>query len=284
MESEPAKNAENSSVGKKSFAPTGAPILSVKDLRVDFLVRGKVSPAVKGISFDLYEREILAIVGESGSGKSVTSQALTGLLPERPACSVGGSVSFCGREILDLRDRELRKIRGKGVAYIFQDPQSSMNPVYSIGSQIEEVLKTHVPEIKTSRERKERVCVALEAVGIDPTRASALPCEFSGGMLQRAMIAMAIVSEPKILVADEPTTALDVTVQKQIMELILSLRERLGMSVLLITHNFGLVAEVADRVCVFFRGEKIEEGTTLDVVLHPHADYTRQLIASVPRL
>ncbi|MCD8284353.1 MAG: ABC transporter ATP-binding protein [Opitutae bacterium] len=256
------------------------PLLSVRDLHVDFRVRGKLSPAVRGISFDLHEREILAIVGESGSGKTATSQALTGLLPEEPACVVRGSVLFCGREILGLPDREIRKIRGKGISYIFQDPQSSLNPVYTIGAQIEEVLKTH----GLSRARGQRVREVLRAVGIDPARAGAFPCEFSGGMLQRVMIAMAIVSEPKILVADEPTTALDVTVQKQIMDLILSLRQRLGMSVLLITHNFGLVAEVADRVCVFYRGEKVEEGAALDVALSPRAEYTRRLLSCVPRL
>ncbi len=237
---------------------------------------------MRGISFDLHEREILAIVGESGSGKTATSQALTGLLPEEPACVVRGSVLFCGREILGLPDRELRKIRGKGISYIFQDPQSSLNPVYTIGAQIEEVLKTHGGWL--SRARGRRVLAVLRAVGIDPARAGAFPCEFSGGMLQRVMIAMAIVSEPKILVADEPTTALDVTVQKQIMDLILSLRQRLGMSVLLITHNFGLVAEVADRVSVFYRGEKVEEGAALDVALSPRAEYTRRLLACVPRL
>ncbi len=283
MKISPEKTQEIAVPAAENGVPAGAKILlRVENLSVEFPLRERVFRAVKGISFSLFEREILAIVGESGSGKSVTSQALTRLLPEN--CAISGSVNFLGNELLALRERELRAIRGKKISYIFQDPLSSLNPVYSIGAQIEEVLKIHVPEAKTARERKTRVAEVLAAVGIDPARASAFPCEFSGGMLQRAMIAMAIASKPKILIADEPTTALDVTVQKQIMALILSLRERFGMSVLLITHNFGLVAEIADRVCVFFRGEKIEEGSARDVILRPRADYTKRLLASVPRL
>lgn len=260
------------------------PLLEVKDLRVDFSSRGTVFSAVKGVSFSLGKGEILAVVGESGSGKSVTSQALTGLLPPEPACRVRGSVKLNGREILGLRERELRKIRGKEIAYVFQDPFSSLNPVYTIGQQAEEGLKIHVPEAKTARERRERVRAALAEVGVNPDLADAFPHQLSGGMQQRAMIAAALVCEPKILVADEPTTALDVTIQKQIMDLLLSLRERFGMSVLLITHNFGLVAHVADRAVVLFRGEKVEEGSAADVIYRPQNAYTRGLLACVPRL
>ncbi|MBQ6704419.1 MAG: ABC transporter ATP-binding protein [Opitutales bacterium] len=260
------------------------PVLEIKDLCVDFYSRGNVSPAVRGVSFDLKKGEILAVVGESGSGKSVTSQALTGLLPGEPTCRVRGSVKLDGREILGLPERELRKIRGREIAYIFQDPLSSLNPVYTVGWQIEEALRFHVPALKTAPARRERVREVLFAVGVNPDLADSFPHQFSGGMQQRVMIAMALACEPKILVADEPTTALDVTIQKQIMDLLLSLRERFGMSVLLITHNFGIVAQTADRAVVLFRGEKVEEGRAADVISFPQHEYTRALLACVPRL
>ncbi|MBQ8723560.1 MAG: ABC transporter ATP-binding protein [Opitutales bacterium] len=260
------------------------PVLEIKDLCVDFYSRGNVSPAVRGVSFDLKKGEILAVVGESGSGKSVTSQALAGLLPGEPMCRVRGSVKLDGREILGLPERELRKIRGREIAYIFQDPLSSLNPVYTVGWQIEEALRFHVPALKTARARRERVREVLSAVGVNPDLADSFPHQFSGGMQQRVMIAMALACEPKILVADEPTTALDVTIQKQIMDLLLALRERFGMSVLLITHNFGIVAQTADRAVVLFRGEKVEEGRAADVISAPQHEYTRALLACVPRL
>ena len=260
------------------------PVLEIKDLCVDFYSRGNVSPAVRGVSFDLKKGEILAVVGESGSGKSVTSQALAGLLPGEPMCRVRGSVKLDGREILGLPERELRKIRGREIAYIFQDPLSSLNPVYTVGWQIEEALRFHVPALKTVRARRERVREVLSAVGVNPDLADSFPHQFSGGMQQRVMIAMALACEPKILVADEPTTALDVTIQKQIMDLLLALRERFGMSVLLITHNFGIVAQTADRAVVLFRGEKVEEGRATDVISAPKHEYTRALLACVPRL
>ncbi|MGN0884006.1 MAG: ABC transporter ATP-binding protein [Candidatus Spyradosoma sp.] len=260
------------------------PLLEVENLSVEFRSRGNVSRVVRGVSFALKRGEILAVVGESGSGKSVTSQALTGLLPEAPACVVSGSVRLEGREILGLPERALRKIRGREIAYVFQDPLSSLNPSYTVGAQIEETLKIHVPALKTRRERRARVAETLAAVGIDPALAGSFPHEFSGGMQQRVMIAMALAADPAVLVADEPTTALDVTIQKQIMDLLLALRERHGMSVLLITHNFGLVAQIADRVCVLFRGEKIEEGSAREVIVSPREAYTRALLASVPRL
>lgn len=261
-----------------------APLLAVEDLRVEFRSRGNVFEAVRGVSFALEKGEILAVVGESGSGKSVTSQALAGLLPEALLCRVRGSVKLRGREILGLPERELRKIRGREIAYVFQDPLSSLNPVYSVGAQIDEALRLHVPALKPARARRERVREALAAVGVNPDLADEFPHRFSGGMQQRAMIAMALACEPQILVADEPTTALDVTVQKQIMELLLSVRERFGMSVLLITHNFGLVAQVADRAVVLYRGEKVEEGAAADVISRPSHPYTRGLLACVPRL
>lgn len=259
------------------------PLLSVRDLCVDFCSRGKVSPVVRNISFFLNKGEILAIVGESGSGKSVTSQALTGLLPEAPTCQIRGSALLEGKELIGLRERDLRKVRGKEIAYIFQDPLSSLNPTYTVGFQIEEMMKIHLPGMP-SRERRARVAEVLDAVGIRPELASAFPHEFSGGMQQRVMIAMALAANPKILIADEPTTALDVTIQKQIMNLLLDLRGRFGMSILLITHNFGIVSEIADRVCVFYRGEKLEEGPARELIAHPQHAYTRALLACVPRL
>ena len=189
-----------------------------------------------------------------------------------------------GREILGLRERELRKIRGKEIAYVFQDPLSSLNPVYTAGWQIEEALRFHVPALKTPRERRERVREALEAVGVDAAFADAFPHQLSGGMQQRVMIAAALACRPSVLVADEPTTALDVTVQKQIMDLLLAVRERFGTSVLLITHNFGLVAQIADRAVVLLRGEKVEEGPAREVISRPRHPYTRALLACVPRL
>lgn len=259
-------------------------ILETQNLNVEFRSRGKVSRVVRDVSFALKKGEILAVVGESGSGKTVTSQALTGLLPAPPVCRVRGSVRLLGRKILGLSERELQKIRGGEIAYIFQDPLSSLNPVYSVGWQINEALRFHVPALTTARARRERVKESLAAVGVRPELADAFPHEFSGGMQQRVMIAMALACEPKILVADEPTTALDVTIQKQITDLLLALRERFGLSIILITHNFGLVAQLADRVCVLFRGEKVEEGSVREVVGSPKNAYTRALLASVPRL
>ena len=265
-------------------SPSVEPLLAVENLRVEFRSRGNVFEAVRGVSFSLSEGEILAVVGESGSGKTVTSQALAGLLPDPPLCRTSGSVRLRGREILGLPERELRKIRGREIAYVFQDPLSSLNPVYAVGAQIDEALRFHVPALTTARARRERVREALTAVGVNPDLADEFPHRFSGGMQQRVMIAMSLACEPKILVADEPTTALDVTVQKQIMELLLSVRERFGTSVLLITHNFGIVAQVADRAVVLYRGEKAEEGAAADVISRPSHPYTRALLACVPRL
>ncbi len=259
-------------------------VLAVKNLSVTFFSRGNAMQAVKNVSFDLLAGEILAIVGESGSGKSVTSQALTALLPESN-CKIEGSARLRERELIGLRERDLRAVRGKEIAYIFQNPQSSLNPVYTIGWQLEETLKTHLLEkFPTKKSRRERVAELLLAVGLKPEHANAFPFELSGGMQQRVMIAMAIAGEPRILIADEPTTALDVTVQAQIMDLLLDLRKKLGMSILLITHNFGLVAKVADRVCVMFRGDLVETGTAKDVIAFPQHNYTRSLLAAVSRL
>ncbi|MFO8026555.1 MAG: ABC transporter ATP-binding protein, partial [Opitutales bacterium] len=229
------------------------------------------------------EGKTVAILGESGSGKSVTCLALTKLLPKEPACSVRGQILFEGRDVLAMSGEEVRRLRGEGIAYIFQEPSASLNPVFTVGHQIAEAVKLHRPDID---EVRARVVELLELVGIRDAgqRYSAYPHEMSGGMQQRAMIAMALACEPKLLVADEPTTALDVTIQAQIMDLLRELRARLGMSIVLITHNFGIVKGFADEVIVMYRGEIVEQGLVEDVLDDPQHPYTKALIACIPKL
>lgn len=262
---------------------TPAKLLDIRDLRVSFHGEGNPVEAVKGISFDLTEGETLAIVGESGSGKSVTCMGLTRLLPAPPKCQLSGDIQLNGRDILGLSSRELRKIRGKEVSYIFQEPSSSLNPVFTIGSQIAEVIKLHLPEVKNVRER---VVEYLDLVGIrnPEQRYKAYPHELSGGMQQRVMIAMALACEPRLLIADEPTTALDVTIQAQIMDLLRDVRKRLNMSIILITHNFGIVNGFADKVMVMYRGEVVETGPTDEILQKPQHPYTQALLRCIPRL
>ena len=261
------------------------PLLRVRDLSVSFRSGGVETVASSGVSYELAPGEILAVVGESGSGKSVSALALTRLLPAEPACRVAGSAQLDGRELVGLSDRELVRVRGAQVAYIFQEPGTSMNPVYTVGFQIAEAVRTHRPATTRSEARSE-VEAALDAVGIrEPARAAdSYPHELSGGMLQRAMIAMALACRPRLLVADEPTTALDVTIQKQIMELLARLRRERGMSILLITHNFGIVANMADNVLVMHRGKVVEQGPVARVMADPRHPYTRGLIGCIPRL
>ena len=259
------------------------PLLRVRNLGVSFRSGGVESMASCGVTYDLSPGEILAVVGESGSGKSVSALALTRLLPPEPACMITGSVELQGRELVGLSETELTKVRGKQIAYIFQEPGTSMNPVYTVGFQIAEAVKAHRPEISNVQSTVE---ASLDAVGIrEPARVSAsYPHELSGGMLQRAMIAMALACDPKVLVADEPTTALDVTIQKQIMELLARLRKERGMSILLITHNFGIVANMADNVFVMNQGRVVEQGSVKAVMGSPQHPYTRGLIGCIPRL
>ncbi len=262
-----------------------SPLLSVSDLRIRFRGRGKgaATEVVHGISFDIAQGEVLAVVGESGSGKSVSALSLTRLLPAPPACEVSGQVRYRGQDLISLPEKQLRKIRGRRIAYIFQEPSTSLNPVFTIGWQIAEAVKLHFPEVEDTRAHVEK---ALADVGIrDPRRCyESYPHELSGGMQQRAMIAMALACEPEILVADEPTTALDVTIQKQILILLKELRKKRGMAILLITHNFGIVADFADKVAVMFRGDIVERGDTQQVLRHPEHPYTKALIACIPRL
>lgn len=259
------------------------PLLDIKDLKISFHNRDRVTEAVRGIDFSIDEGETLAVVGESGSGKSVTALSLTKLLPAPPVCQLSGDIIYNGRNVKSLNSAELRDIRGKDIAYIFQEPSSSLNPVFTIGYQIAEAIKLHIPQ---ETDIRGRVIKALEDVGIRDAdkRFNAYPHELSGGMQQRVMIAMALACEPRILVADEPTTALDVTIQKQIMDLLADIRQQRNMSIMLITHNFGIVSGFADRVVVMFRGEIVEQGPTEEVLRNPQHPYTKALIACIPRL
>ena len=260
-------------------------MLEVRHLTIRFAPEGR--PAVDDVSFTIGAGETLAVVGESGSGKSVTAMAMTRLLPEPPAIYTGGEILLEGRDLLAMSERELQKVRGGQIAYVFQDPMTALNPVLTVRRQIAEVLVLHRPDVPRNRRSQDAEIVrALTEVGItEPAkRLRAYPHELSGGMAQRVMIAMALACRPKLLVADEPTTALDATVQRQIMDLFRELRGQLGMSVLLITHNFGIIGGLADRVAVMFRGKLVEEGKTEDVLNHPQHPYTRALIDCIPKL
>ena len=261
----------------------GFMLLDVQDLKVSFHSRDGVNEAVKGISFHLEEGKTLAIVGESGSGKSVTSMALTKLLPSEPQCRVSGKASLDGESLLDLSASEMRAVRGKQIAYIFQEPSTSLNPYYTVGNQIAEAIKFHRKEVS---DVWEEVVKLLDQVGIrEPEkRAVDYPHQMSGGMKQRVMIAIALACQPRILVADEPTTALDVTIEAQIINLLKDLRARLNMSIILITHNFGIVDEFADDIAVMFRGEIVEAGPAESVLSKPQHPYTQALINCIPKL
>lgn len=260
------------------------PLLHIRDLDIEFRRYGAPpTKAVQKLSLDLMPGESLAIVGESGSGKSATALALARLLPEPPATIQAASMQINGKEILKLSPAELRKVRGKEIAYVFQEPGSSLNPVLTVRTQMAESLRLHRPEVK---DVDAEIISWLDKVGIvDPAkRLRAYPYELSGGMQQRVMIAMALCTHPRLLIADEPTTALDVTIQKQIIDLLAQLRRDLGMSIILITHNFGIIRDVADRVLVMFRGKVVEEGKIADVLSNPQHPYTRALLDCVPKM
>ena len=260
-----------------------ASILEVKGLEVSFPTSDGVVSALRGIDLALEPARTLGVVGESGSGKTVTMLAVLGLLPS--TARVSGSVRFQGRELLGLAPSELRKLRGAGIAMIFQDPRTSLNPIHTVGHQIAEGIRIHRPEV--SRKAAARRAVELLAlVGIPQParRAEEYPHQFSGGMCQRAMIAMAVANEPAVLVADEPTTALDVTIQAQILDLLRDVRERTGVAIVLISHDLGVVAGLADEVAVMYAGRVVERGAVGAVYHQPRHPYTRGLLASVPRL
>ncbi len=259
-----------------------APVLEVRDLSVRFETHQGTVRAVDRVSFSISREETLGLVGESGSGKSVTSLAVMGLVPSPPGVVEGGEVRFGGRDLLRLTDEELRRLRGAEIAMIFQDPMTSLNPLLTIGLQLSEVLEVH--RGMTRREARRRAAAALGDVGIpEPeARLDSHPHELSGGMRQRVMIAMALLCDPKVLIADEPTTALDVTIQAQILELLADLQRRHGTAILLITHDLGVVAGRADRVHVMYAGRIVERADTRDLFARPAHPYTRGLLRSVP--
>jgi ABC-type dipeptide/oligopeptide/nickel transport system ATPase component len=263
--------------------PMNSPLLNVRDLTIEFLDQDAYRRAVDGISFSIAAGETVAVVGESGSGKSVTALSLTRLLPPPPACRVSGAIELAGRNLAALEGEALRAVRGRQIAYIFQEPSTSLNPVFSIRSQIKEAIDLHRPDVA---DPDAEIVQVLQQVGIRDAekRLHDYPHQLSGGMQQRVMIAMALACRPKLLVADEPTTALDVTIQKQIIELLASLKKELGMSILMITHNFGIVNGFADRVLVMFRGRIVEHGPTREVLQNPQHPYTKALIDCIPRL
>ena len=258
-------------------------VLEVHDLVTEFPTRKGVVRAVNGVTFDLERGEILAVVGESGSGKSVTSLSIMGLLQE-PGHVAEGSITFDGKDLLAASEEEMEQVRGGQISMIFQEPMTSLNPVYRVGDQIVEAIQTHSDMNK--KEAWARAVEMLRIVGIPSPeeRARDYPHQMSGGMRQRVMIAMALSCDPKLLIADEPTTALDVTIQAQILDLIYKLRSEFNMAVLLITHDLGVVSEVADRVVVMYCGQLVEEGEKFELFEHPLHPYTLGLLESIPRL
>jgi len=263
---------------------TGKSILEVKDLRTYFYTRDGVVRSVDGVSFSISEGETLAIVGESGCGKSVTSLSLLRLIPSPPGKIVSGSVLYHGKDLLKLSDDEMRDIRGDKISMIFQEPMTSLNPVLTVGRQIGEVLELH--RHCTKEQAHERILELLKLVNISEPerRINEYPHQLSGGMRQRIMIAMALACDPEILIADEPTTALDVTIQAQILNLIRELRDRTRAAIILITHDLGVVAEMAQRVVVMYAGRKVEEASVFDLFAKPMHPYTLGLLNSMPRL
>jgi oligopeptide transport system ATP-binding protein len=264
------------------MATNNSIILSVKDLQTHFYGDGSVVKAVDKVSFELKKGETLGIVGESGSGKSVTNLSILRLIPYPPGKIVGGQVLFDNKDLMKLSEKELRSIRGKRIAMIFQDPMTSLNPFMSIGAQLKEITELH--EGLSSSQSRKKAIEMLELVGIPdaPRRIDDYPHQFSGGMRQRVMIAMALSCKPELLIADEPTTALDVTIQAQILELIKDLKEKIGTSIILITHDLGIVAGMADNVAVMYAGKIVEYAPTKDLFSKPHHPYTKGLLRSVP--
>jgi oligopeptide transport system ATP-binding protein len=260
------------------------PVLSIRDLVVEFATEDGVVQAVDGVSYDIFPGETLGIVGESGSGKSVSQLAVLGLIPQPPGRIVRGEAIFGGKDMLKLPKNQLRRIRGDDVAMVFQDPMTSLNPVLKVGHQIAEAIRAHKDvDNKAARERSIRL-LSLVGVPNPERRYEQYPHEFSGGMRQRAMIAMAIANEPKLLIADEPTTALDVTIQAQILEVLKKAQDETHAATILITHDLGLIAEMADRVVVMYAGKVVELGDVHTIFAAPRHPYTVGLMDSLPRL
>ncbi|WP_046567467.1 ABC transporter ATP-binding protein [Micromonospora sp. HK10] len=263
-----------------SAATSGSPVLAVRDLSVSFRTESGTVSAVDRVSLDLAAGEIVGMVGESGCGKSVTAMSIAGLLPD--SARVTGSVRLEGAELVDARESVLRRVRGKEIAYIFQEPMTSLNPVLTVGRQIGEVLQVH--ERMSRKAARARAVELLSLVGIPSaaTRVDTYPHQLSGGMRQRVMIAMAVACGPKVLVADEPTTALDVTVQAGILQVLRDLRDRLGTTILVITHDLGVIADIADRVVVMYAGRVVERAPVIDLFAQPRHRYTAGLLAASP--
>jgi len=259
-------------------------MIQIKNLHVQFSTYGGRVQAVRGVSFDLHKGETLAIVGESGCGKSVTSQSIMRLIPTPPGRITSGSILFKGQDLTKLSEKKMRDIRGADISMIFQDPMTALNPTLRVGEQIAENIMQH--ENISKEKAKEKAFEMLELVGIPnpKERLKQYPHEFSGGMRQRIVIAMALVCNPEVLIADEPTTALDVTIQAQILELFKDIQQKTDVSIVLITHDLGVVAQVADRVAVMYAGKIVEIGTRRDIFYTPQHPYTKGLLRSVPRL
>src|SRR5215208_6981487 len=267
-----------------AWIPVDGLLLEVDQLQVEFRTRDGVSKAINGVSFHLREGETLAILGESGSGKSVTAQAIMGILDSPPAFITGGEVRYCGRNILTLPDEQRRRVRGPEISMVFQDALSALNPVFPVGWQIAEMFRKHRGLNKSdSLAQAVRLMQRVQIPGA-AQRVKAYPHQFSGGMRQRIMIAMAIALDPAVLIADEPTTALDVTVQAQIMQLMADLQQERRMGLILITHDLGVVADVADRIAVMYAGRVVEQADAFDLYARPAHPYTQGLLDSIPRL
>ena len=258
-------------------------LVEVKNLEVSFFTYAGEVKAVRGISYNLKPGEVMGIVGESGSGKSVSSYGLMGLIPE-PGKVIGGQILFEGRDVTAMSEKELLKIRGKDISMIFQDPMTSLNPLFTIGNQIEESLRKHTSLDKDQRQKRMVELLTLVGINQPEKRLKQYPHEFSGGMRQRVMIAMALACDPKLLIADEPTTALDVTIQAQILELLKELKDKIHMGIVFITHDLGVVSDICDSISVMYAGTIVESGSSDQIFYEPRHPYTWGLLASVPKI
>ena len=258
-------------------------LVEVKNLEVSFFTYAGEVKAVRGISYNLKPGEVMGIVGESGSGKSVSSYGLMGIIPE-PGKVIGGQILFEGRDVTAMSEKELLKIRGKDISMIFQDPMTSLNPLFTIGNQIEESLRKHTSLDKDQRQKRMVELLTLVGINQPEKRLNQYPHEFSGGMRQRVMIAMALACDPKLLIADEPTTALDVTIQAQILELLKELKDKIHMGIVFITHDLGVVSDICDSISVMYAGTIVESGSSDQIFYEPRHPYTWGLLASVPKI
>ena len=258
-------------------------LVNIQDERLSFFTPAGEVKALNGVTIQMKEGEVLGIVGESGSGKSVTAYSLMGLTAH-PGRLVGGTLDFNGHRVNDMTEKDMQKMRGNEVSIIFQDPMTSLNPVYTIGNQIEEVILLHTNKSKQEAHARAKELLTLVGINEPEKHLKQFPHELSGGMRQRIMIAIALACEPKLLIADEPTTALDVTIQAQILELMMELREKLGMAIIMITHDLGVVASTCEKIAVMYAGNIVEYGTTDDIFYNPRHEYTKGLIKSIPRM